>query len=158
LFGFLRPRGVVECEALESSQAATCARLHATAFAHPWSTVELESLITADNVLADAAFLRGKLAGFALSRMALDEAELLTIVVDRACRQTGVGKALLSAHVENLTRRHMREVFLEVDETNAAARRLYAAQDFLQVGRREAYYRQPGGLPTAALILRKQLF
>ncbi len=157
LFGSFWSRPVAEYLALQTSQAADCARLHATSFAHPWSSTEFENLISAENILADGAFLRGKLIGFALSRQALDEAELLTIVIEPNRRQGGVGSRLLSAHIETLIRRKARQIFLEVDETNKAARKLYAAQRFEQVGRREAYYRRPGEAPVAALVLQKNI-
>jgi ribosomal-protein-alanine N-acetyltransferase len=48
-------------------------------------------------------------------------------------------------------------VFLEVDEGNAAARRLYARFGFDNVGRRPAYYPQSGTAGSAALVLRRDV-
>ena len=49
-----------------------------------------------------------------------------------------------------------RAVFLEVEEDNVAARRLYARRHFREVGRRNAYYRRPEGA-ARALVLRRDL-
>ena len=49
----------------------------------------------------------------------------------------------------------LRAVFLEVDEDNAPARRLYARAGFREVGRRPGYY--PSGGSRAALVLRRDL-
>jgi ribosomal-protein-alanine N-acetyltransferase len=51
----------------------------------------------------------------------------------------------------------MRRVFLEVDEDNVPARRLYARAGFHNVGRREAYYQDRPGRSAAALVLRRDL-
>jgi ribosomal-protein-alanine N-acetyltransferase len=44
-----------------------------------------------------------------------------------------------------------RAVYLEVRESNLAARRLYAAEGFVPVGRRPRYYRRP---TEDAIVLR----
>jgi ribosomal-protein-alanine N-acetyltransferase len=48
-------------------------------------------------------------------------------------------------------------VFLEVDEGNIPARKLYARAGFRDVGRREAYYSNQRGRNAAALVLRRDL-
>ena len=44
---------------------------------------------------------------------------------------------------------------LEVAVDNAAARALYHQVGFAEVGRREAYYRRPGGVRVDACLLRQ---
>jgi ribosomal-protein-alanine N-acetyltransferase len=51
----------------------------------------------------------------------------------------------------------VRTVFLEVEENNQPARRLYERAGFTVVGRRERYYRQDGGEPLNALLMRRDL-
>ena len=48
-------------------------------------------------------------------------------------------------------------MFLEVDEDNAPARRLYARAGFREVGRRPGYYQQDKGAAATALVLRRDL-
>lgn len=154
---FSRP-GKVALTRLEPGQASACAALHASAFAHPWSELEFERLIAADTNYADAALEGKTLMGFILSRVAADEAEVLTIVVGARWRGRGVGRALLERHLERLGTAGARTLFLEVNADNAPARALYARTGFAEVGRRKAYYAAPAGTPRAdALILRRSL-
>ena len=48
-------------------------------------------------------------------------------------------------------------MFLEVDEDNTAASRLYDRAGFREVGRRPGYYPGAGGKAAAALVLRRDL-
>jgi ribosomal-protein-alanine N-acetyltransferase len=138
------------------TRAADCAALHALSFAHPWTVAELEPLLEAKETIADGA-LDGKsqvLFGFVLSRIAVDEAEILTIAVDPALRRTGIGVKLLSAHLAKLAAARVKKLFLEVDQNNAAARALYARFGFQHVGERKAYYRTADNGRATALIMR----
>src|SRR3979490_1209456 len=86
-----------------------------------------------------------KTIGFAVSRMAADEAEILSIAVEPSHRGRGLSRNLLLTHLGHLAGRGVRTVFLEVEENNRPARRLYGRAGFGVVGRRERYYQQPGG-------------
>ncbi len=156
MFSFLKRAMNVAIHPLGAERAADCARLHAASFAHPWSPVELESLLSAANTVADAAedAASGRLVGFVLSRVAADEAEILTIAVDPAYRRKSIAGKLLASHLDALTRRGTRSLFLEVHEFNLAARALYRKAGFKDVGRREGYYRQAEGGPGAAVIMK----
>lgn len=95
--------------------------------------------------------------GFALVRVAADEAEILAIGVLPAARRRGLGRILVDALAHAAGTRGADRVFLEVAEDNSAARALYLAEGFEAVGRRPAYYRRPTGPNAAALILRRPL-
>jgi ribosomal-protein-alanine N-acetyltransferase len=144
---------------LRPEAAADCARIHSAGFAYPWGRQELENLIADPSSLGAAALdpATGKLRGFALSRLAADEAEVLTIAVDPACRRAGVGRDLLRAHLGEVAAAGAARIFLEVDENNAAALALYARFGFVQVGRRDGYYKKPDGKAASALVMRREL-
>ena len=89
--------------------------------------------------------------------MAADEAEILTIAVDPTERKRGVGRELLNEHLQQAAFAGARQLFLEVDEDNAAALALYRRFGFQQVGQRAGYYRRQDGRPATALILRRDL-
>jgi [ribosomal protein S18]-alanine N-acetyltransferase len=87
------------------------------------------------------------LAGFVVwRRSAPDEIEVLNIAVVPAFRRRGIAKALLD-------RLPKAEVFLEVRESNLAARRLYHAAGFHEAGLRRGYYQNP---PEGAIVMRLQ--
>ncbi|HEY5226064.1 MAG TPA: GNAT family N-acetyltransferase [Methylovirgula sp.] len=144
--------------------AQACAEIHARSFAHPWSATEFETLLAGRDVVAEAAMASGwkklwrkppVLDGFVLSRLVLDEAEILTIAVAPGCRRRGIGGALLAAHVAALAAQRVKALFLEVEAGNHAALALYQSLDFYQVGTRKGYYPKAGALAAAALVLRR---
>ena len=158
LFGFGKsPIPVIR--PLRPDKVADCARLHAAEFAHPWSAEEIAALIARSNTLAAAALspASGELRGFVVSRLAADEAEILTIAVEPALRGRGVGRALLSESLRQAANAGAKSMFLEVDENNAPALALYARFDFVKVGERVGYYRRKGGLRATAVVMRKSL-
>jgi ribosomal-protein-alanine N-acetyltransferase len=144
---------------LRVEAAAQCARIHAAGFAYPWGEAELENLIADPSAVGTAALdpAGARLRGFALSRLAADEAEILTIAVDPAFRKAGVGRDLLRAHLSAVAMAGAAHIFLEVDENNSAALALYARFGFVKVGERRGYYKQPGGKSASALVMRRDL-
>lgn len=142
---------------LRSSDGAACASLHATSFAHSWSTAEFEALLLDPACLAEGIDGKSGLAGFMLSRRALDEAEILTVVVDPRARRQGCGERLLASHLARLPRDGVTTLFLEVSESNVAALALYRRLGFVQIGKRSNYYAQPDGTRANALIMRRSL-
>ncbi len=139
------------------ADAADFASLHAGAFSRGWSEAEFERLLAEQTVVADRAVADGRLAGFVLSRLAADQAEILSIVVAPSWRNRGVARRLLDVHLRRLAEQAVAALFLEVEEANTPARKLYRHTGFSEVGRRPAYYPQPGGAAAAALVLRRDL-
>ncbi len=105
--------------------------------------------------LAQGAVDGGVLCGFALSRLAGEEAEILTFAVERARRRKGVGGHILVAHLSALGRAGIRTLFLEVEEANLAALALYRRFRFVEVGRRKAYYAKVEGARANAIVMRR---
>ncbi len=139
------------------ADAAAFAMLHAAAFRRGWSEDEFERLLLDANVVAHRALAGRALAGFIISRLAADEAEILSVAVAPARRGRGLAKKLLDLHLRRLAGLGARTVFLEVDEDNAPARRLYAGARFREVGRRSGYYARGSEAPSNALVLRRDL-
>ena len=136
-----------------SPDPADLARLHGLAFLHPrpWSEAEFRALLARADTLTIAAP-----EGFAIGRVTLDEAELLTIAVAPDARRKGLGRSLLGQFLATAATRGARTVFLEVDSLNTPARALYQAMGFTQVGLRRNYYRE-GPEPSDALVLSRPL-
>jgi ribosomal-protein-alanine N-acetyltransferase len=138
-----------------ASDARALAALHGAAFHRGWSESEFEQLLVDRNVVTDRAAAGRNVVGFIMSRLVLDEAEILSIAVAAARRGKGLARRLLDVHLRRLAGLGARAVFLEVEEGNVPARRLYRRAGFRQVGRREGYY--PATRGAAALILRRDL-
>jgi ribosomal-protein-alanine N-acetyltransferase len=135
--------------------AGSLAALHAASFNRGWSEHEFEQLLTDRGVVAERAASGRRNVGFIVSRRAADEAEILSVAVARSWRGRGLARRLLDLHLRRLTGLGLRAVFLEVDDGNTPARRLYARAGFREVGRRPGYYAQSGG--KGALVLRRDL-
>jgi ribosomal-protein-alanine N-acetyltransferase len=135
--------------------ARALAALHGASFHRGWSDGEFEQLLMERNVIAHRATVGRKVVGFILSRLAADEAEILSVAVAGSRRGKGLARRLLDLNLRRLAGLGARAVFLEVDEGNVPARRLYQRAGFRDVGRREGYY--PAGKGAAALILRRDL-
>ena len=149
--------GIAVVEPASLRDAARLAQLHGASFHRGWSESEFEAMLTERNTLAHRLRLGRKIIGFAVSRMAADEAEILSIAVAETHRGRGLSNGLLLTHLGHLAGRGVRTVFLEVEENNQPARRLYERAGFAVVGRRERYYQQGGGEPLNALLLRRDL-
>jgi len=140
-----------------SRDAAALAALHGAAFRRGWSEDEFERMLMDKNVIAHRAMIGRTLAGFIISRLAAGEAEILSVAVASSRRGRGLARKLLDLHLRRLAGLGARAVFLEVDEDNAPARRLYDRARFRDVGRRPAYYARGAQAPANALVLRRDL-
>jgi [ribosomal protein S18]-alanine N-acetyltransferase len=140
--------------------AAAIADLHAAGFARGWSVQEIEDLLADRAVIADVLRSEARssvLDGFALSRVAADEAEILSIAIAPHRRGQGGGGPLLARHLARVNAAGARRVVLEVDEDNEPAVRLYRRFGFEKVGTRPAYYTRRDGSRGTALVMARQL-
>jgi len=137
--------------------AAAIAVLHGASFRRGWSDVEIEQLLTGRNTITHRAMVGRSLRGFILSRLAAGEAEILSVAVTQSQRGRGLARSLLNLHLRRLAGLGVKAVFLEVDEDNEPARRLYRRAGFNEVGRRPGYYQKNNGQAATALVLRRDL-
>jgi ribosomal protein S18 acetylase RimI-like enzyme/glycosyltransferase involved in cell wall biosynthesis len=86
------------------------------------------------------ATVDGRIAGFVVSRRVADgEREILNVAVDPERRRSGIASELLRCELARWRGVH----FLEVRESNIAARRLYQRLGFEEAGARPGYYENP---------------
>jgi ribosomal-protein-alanine N-acetyltransferase len=135
----------------------TLAALHQASFHRGWGEGEFLAMLGERNTLVHRLCRGRAVIGFAVSRLAADEAELLSIAIAANARGGGWSRELLNTHLGHLAGRGVRTVFLEVEENNVPARRLYERAGFAPVGRRERYYREAGGVELNAVVLRRDL-
>lgn len=115
-------------------------RLEREAFAEPWPATDLALRLGRADHLVLVAGQSGEIVGYALFQRAAGEAELQRMAVRKEARGQGLGGRLLAEGLGRLRRAGDGACFLEVRDSNLAARRLYARAGFALLGRRRAYY------------------
>lgn len=149
----------------EESDLPEILRIERTSFADPWSresfitSLELERmrfLVAEERRDGDGGGEVGDstLLGYVIALVVSEEAEVANLAVATNVRRRGVGGLLLDRITDDLALRGVRSLYLEVRESNLAARALYESRSFVQVGRRKGYYRNP---PEDALLLMRDL-
>jgi ribosomal-protein-alanine N-acetyltransferase len=156
-FSGLFARGEPALSDAGARDAGAIATLHAASFRRGWSEPEVEALLLDRNVIAHRAMLGSRFAGFIMSRQAADEAEILSVAVARSAQGRGLARKLLTLHLRRLAAFSARAVFLEVDEHNIPAIKLYERAGFHEIARRPNYYPAAGGKTASALVLRRDL-
>jgi ribosomal-protein-alanine N-acetyltransferase len=91
---------------------------------------------------------------FLVAKQMAPEWEVENIVVALSARRKGHGKRLLQHLLSAARESNSGSVFLEVRESNTAARTLYEQAGFAQTGRRRSYYTNP---QEDAILYRKNL-
>ena len=137
--------------------AVPLAAMHRACFPEePWDAPALERILALAGGFGFLAWQGDTPVGFILARDLGGEVEVLSLGVLPEWRCRGIGRALIDQVAADAERRQIGSIVLEVATENDAARRLYAACDFVQVGRRPRYYRRMSGR-SDALILRRHI-
>ena len=140
-----------------SRDAQRLSQLHRASFHRGWGVNEFEAMLAERNTLAHRLMQSRSVIGFVISRIVADEAEILSVAVEPARRGRGHSRQLLAIHLGHLAGRGVRRVFLEVEENNQPAVRLYERAGFATVGRREQYYASESGAKLNALVMQRDL-
>lgn len=136
-------------------------QLHGNAFQklgqQGWSADHIRSSL--DQAGCHLAYImKGRnVAGFALYKTVLDEAELFTLAVDPVYQRAGIASKLLTAIANQLKKAGGASFLLEVRSDNIAAIACYKKLGFEIVAVREEYYTDDSGAKFDASIMRLSL-
>ena len=116
-----------------------------------WPREDFEALCGEDGeVIASLVYVAdGKVGGYISGSSICGELEIYSVAVAPALRRRGIAKALIR-ELERLS--SPETAYLEVRESNAPARSLYASLGFKEYGRRRGYYSAP---EEDAILMRK---
>lgn len=130
------------------------AKVELSCFADPWSEDSFTRLIDSPPAIFLVALFPPDegIAGYIIAFSVGQDAEVLNVAVDTRFRGKGLAGQMLDAVLIELASRGVRNAFLEVRESNAAALSLYRSRGFSEIGRRSKYYRRP---VEDALVLRR---
>jgi ribosomal-protein-alanine N-acetyltransferase len=149
--------GEIAVTRADRHDAVPMAAIHRLCFAKPWDEAAIAQFLASPETLclvgsiADAA--GGTMGGFLIARRAADEAEILTFCVAPACRNAGLGRALLEMAATELRAAGAKRLFLEVEDGNKAALKLYRSLGAVPVGKRERYYESGADAAIFSLAL-----
>ena len=132
--------------------AAYLAALHGQSFTPAWDERAMSGFLR-QNAKAMIALKADQPVGFALARLAADEAELLSIAVSPQMRGQGLGRTLLLGLFVMLKEAKVQTLFLEVARDNKAACHLYQKIGFVRTGIRPKYYANGTDALTYSLSL-----
>ena len=116
--------------------------IHASAFSPGWSADDFSTHmnLASDDVIDIVE--QGDVCGFVITRTAVDQAEILTIVVAPTHKRKGLGRSLLRRAETRVRERGADIMFLDVAADNPAATAMYVGAGYRQCGRRLGYYRR----------------
>jgi [ribosomal protein S18]-alanine N-acetyltransferase len=122
-----------------------------SSYADPWKEDLFIQALGADGKYLFVDEQKDGLSGYIVFEPVLDEGHITNLVVDKKSRGRGIAAGLLNKVLDLADELSVRSIFLEVKESNEAARKLYSKFGFKQIAKRKGYY------PSAnenALILR----
>lgn len=150
----LTPPGVV-LRRMREDDVAQVAEIERASFTMAWSPRTFCSLLKRRDAECWLAHdEEGRVLGYAVVWWVMDQAELANIAVHPQARRRGIASQLLDRVLGSMAARGVREIFLEVRASNAAAATLYRRRGFSEVGVRKNYYDLPR---EDALVLRRAL-
>jgi ribosomal-protein-alanine N-acetyltransferase len=120
-------------------------------YPHPWTPGNFSDSLAAGYhcwILECA----GEIAGYVVVSVAAEEAHLLNLTVAAPWQRRGLGRELLAFAVRIARDYLAGRLLLEVRPSNAAARALYAAAGFTQIGVRRDYYPAGEGREDAVVL------
>ena len=131
------------------------AKLHLLSGGHtrPWSEIEYKNLLDADT----SRFFHTK-NGFLIGRVIDQDAEILNVIIHSDYRRLGTASKLIGIFEKEAKDAGSLRWFLEVAESNSAAKKLYSALGYLKVGQRNNYYKFVDGRKDDAAILSKEIW
>ncbi len=120
-------------------------------YSHPWSQGNFRDSLNS-GYPAWVLEYEGKLIGYSLMMIVLDEAHLLNLSIAKAHQKQGLGRLLLEHMIQVAKNKNAANMFLEVRASNVAAIALYENIGFNEMAIRRSYYPAHHGREDAVLM------
>ena len=141
----------ISFECFEQHNLDPLYQIELAAQSHPMSNKVMLSCL-GKRYFNSAIYLNGELAGFYIGEFVLDESSLIEICIAPEFQGKGLGRKLLQHYVEQAQDKGAMSCWLEVRQSNTAARQLYQALDFNEVDCRVNYYPTATGHEDAIIM------
>ncbi|ECG8588530.1 ribosomal-protein-alanine N-acetyltransferase [Salmonella enterica subsp. salamae] len=136
---------------LNQSDLPAAYQIEQRAHAFPWSEKTFASN-QGERYLNFQLTADGRMAAFAITQVVLDEATLFNIAVDPHFQRRGLGRMLLEHLIDELEKRGVVTLWLEVRASNVAAIALYESLGFNEATIRRDYYPTAEGREDAIIM------
>jgi ribosomal-protein-alanine N-acetyltransferase len=143
--------------AMTAADLGAVLALEVAAYSHPWSQGNFVDSLAAGYLAWVRHDGRGRLLAYCVAQPGFEETHLLNLTVAPASQRRGHGRALLLALADWARARGDQTLWLEVRQSNAAGRALYAATGFAEAGLRRGYYPADHQQREDAVVMRLAL-
>ncbi len=123
-----------------------------TSSEYNWTKEQFAAELKTDKKF-NVLFANEVVVGYIIYHTVIDEAEILNIVIDNEFKGKGYGTYLLKETIEELKKKSIKNVFLEVGEKNIVATALYEKFKFEKYNIRKKYYKDGEN----AILMKKAL-
>lgn len=133
----------IEITTMKECHLDEVAALEDISFSEPWSRQAFCDAVNNEEYLYLVALSEGKVVGYAGCYVVMDEGNITNIAVDNNYRRLGIGNELMKQLQQLLIQREVTNIFLEVRESNEAAKLLYTSCGYAEIGIRKNFYSKP---------------
>ena len=134
-----------EIDFMKEEDVKDVMQIEYASFSSPWSRILfMEELKRQGRSCSLVARHNGKVIGYIITWMAIDEAHIINIAVDPIYRRRGVAKALISKTFDYARSAKTKKATLEVRVSNVSAQKLYEKFGFKIVALRRRFYPDNG--------------
>ena len=127
--------------------------IEVAAYEFPWSRGNFVDSLAAGHIAQMLCGPRGELLGYLVALPGFEEMHLLNLTVAPTAQSRGHARSMLAWLLALCARQDARQLWLEVRESNARARRIYERFGFAAIGKRKGYYPAPGGRREDAVVM-----
>lgn len=130
-------------ESMTVDDIAQVAEIERQIFSIPWSEKAFRNSMESDNTIYIVAKENNNVAGYAGMYLSFEEGNITNVAVNPLSRRKGIGEKIVRDILNRAYEKGVRDVFLEVRETNSVAIALYEKIGFKEEGIRKNFYDKP---------------
>lgn len=130
-------------ESMTVDDISQVAEIERQIFSIPWSEKAFRDSMESDNTIYIVAKENNSVAGYAGMYLSFEEGNITNVAVNPLSRRKGIGEKIVRDILNRAYEKGVRDVFLEVRETNSVAIALYEKIGFKEEGIRKNFYDKP---------------
>ncbi len=109
-------------------------------YTNPWPASAFEPSLLESAYVLDFA---GVIVGFVICIVVIEECTIINVAISPDHQRCGYGRLLFNELLQTLSERDIQLYYLDVRESNIAARKLYEGLGFKRIALRKSYYSHP---------------